>query len=479
MTSLRTVWMKLSLKRKILVMLFCAVFLTSCILLFSTIVLNSVLDDYESNMAQNSICYELQEALQEEATKFLLYTRERSAQNEEMMQEAFVRTEEIVMNLPYDYKEMGTDCYAITWNIQNGYEGYTDYRDSFLAISQDSENYVDELYRILEMQESLSEHALRLTEATLERESALYAVKTPLFRATPWVLAIVTSVLLVALVHAYYRMARDLADPLIAMAEDSRQMADHQYQTPALETDRQDEIGELIHAFNKMKVATGDYIHAMERLHEQEQSLEQARLEVLKSQVNPHFLFNTLNMISCTAKIEEAELTDKMLISMSNLFRYNLRTVEQEVYLEQELEVLEDYFYIQQMRFGSRLQYDKYIEVDETKVKIPSFTLQPLVENAFVHGISRVEEGGCVKLHIWMEEDNLMISIADNGLGMSQERLEEVRESLKTSENFSRGIGVGNICRRIHMLYEQGKFEIDSQEYQGTVVKITIPQGQR
>ena len=103
----------------------------------------------------------------------------------------------------------------------------------------------------------------------------------------------------------------------------------------------------------------------------------------------------------------------------------------------------------------------------------------PLVENAFVHGISRVEEGGCVKLHIWMEEDNLMISIADNGLGMSPERLEEVRESLKTSENFSRGIGVGNICRRIHMLYEQGEFEIDSQEHQGTVVKITIPQGQR
>ena len=376
------------------------------------------------------------------------------------------------MSLPFDYTEIGTDSYAVTWNIQNGYEGYKTYRDSFLGMSQNSDDYVDKLYEVLEMQEKLSNHALRLTESTLERETALYARRVLLIKATPWILVIVVLIFLIQMSHVYYRMASNLVKPLIAMAQDSRQMADHEYQTPPLETDREDEIGELVHAFNKMKVATGDYIHAME-------SLEDARLDVLKNQVNPHFLFNTLNMISCTAKMEEAELTDKMLIHMSNLFRYNLRTVEQEVYLEQELEVLEDYFYIQQMRFGDRIQYRKCIEVDETKVKIPSFTLQPLVENAFVHGISHMEQGGYVELHVWMEEDNLILSIADNGLGMTEERLEEVREGLNASDNHSRGIGVGNISRRIQMLYEKGKFEIDSQQQQGTVVKITIPQGQR
>ena len=424
MTSLRTVWTKLSLKRKILVMLFGAAILTLSILLLSTIVLNSVLNHYEENMTQNSICYEVQEALQEEATMFLMYTRERSARNEERMMEAFAKAEELIMNLPFDYSKIGEDCYAITWNIRNGYAGYKEQREEFLKLSQESDTYVDQLYELIGIQKDLSGHALRLTESTLERQSVLYETREHLFKAAPWGLAFITSLLLILLFYAYYRWASNIVDPLLAM-------------------------------------------------------MESARLEVLKSQVNPHFLFNTLNMISCTAKIEEAELTDKMLICMSDLFRYNLRTVEQEVYLEQELEVLENYFYIQYMRFGDRIQYRKCIEVDETKVKIPSFTLQPLAENAFVHGLSRVEQGGYVELHIWMEEDNLMLSIADNGVGMSKERLEVVREGLKSGEHGARGIGVGNISRRIHMLYKRGKFEIDSQENQGTVVTITIPQGQR
>jgi len=209
---------------------------------------------------------------------------------------------------------------------------------------------------------------------------------------------------------------------------------------------------------------------------EKEKHLDDARLEVLKSQVNPHFLFNTLNMISCMAKLEDADLTDRMIISLSNLFRYNLRTVEQEVYLEQELEVLDDYIYIQQMRFDNRIQYHKKIQVDETVVKIPSFTLQPIVENAFIHGLSNTEQGGKITLHAWLEDMNLMLSITDNGSGMSKDRLEEVRQDLKQGQGLGSGIGIGNISRRIHMLYETGRFEIDSEEHKGTVVKITIPQ---
>ena len=153
-----------------------------------------------------------------------------------------------------------------------------------------------------------------------------------------------------------------------------------------------------------------------------------------------------------------------------------MRTVEQEVYLEQELEVVDDYIYIQQMRFDNRIQYRKRIQVDEKVVKIPSFTLQPIVENAFIHGLSSMEQGGKVELHVWMEDMDLIVSIIDNGAGMSRERLEKVRQDLELGEDLTRGIGIGNISRRIHMLYETGKFEIDSKENQGTVVKITIPQ---
>jgi ABC-type lipoprotein release transport system permease subunit len=109
MANVRTMWNKLSLKRKIIVMTLYAIILTVCILFFSMLVYNSVLDDYKKNMTQSLICYELQEALQEETTEFLAYTRERSAQNEEEMQQAFENTERIIDNLPYNYKEIGEE----------------------------------------------------------------------------------------------------------------------------------------------------------------------------------------------------------------------------------------------------------------------------------------------------------------------------------------------------------------------------------
>ncbi len=483
MVGMKNAWKKLSVKRKIIVITLYAIVWTVCIIFFSTIVLNSVLDDYKDYMSQSSICYELQEALQNESSKFLAYTRERSAQNKEEMLSACEETEKIVKNLPFDYEEIGEERYAITWNIQNGYAGYKVYRDTFFWLNSDGENYVEELYRVIDIQEDLSEYALRLVEATLEQGNLVYENQELFLKAAPWAIIGLTSLLIISIFLYFYCFARDLVEPLIAMAEDSRKMAIHEYQTPELITDRKDEIGELVHAFNKMKLATGDYIHAMERLHEEElknkekeRRLDAAKLEVLKSQVNPHFLFNTLNMISCTAKLEEADLTDRMIISLSNLFRYNLRTVEQEVYLEQELEVLDDYIYIQQMRFDNRIRYHKKIQVDETVVKIPSFTLQPIVENAFIHGLSNTEQGGIIELHAWMADENLMLSITDNGSGMSKDRLCAVREDLAQGEGLGRGIGIGNISRRIRMLYETGKFEIDSEENKGTVVTITIPQ---
>jgi len=216
----------------------------------------------------------------------------------------------------------------------------------------------------------------------------------------------------------------------------------------------------------------------MERL-ELEQNLDRTRLEMLKSQVNPHFLFNTLNMISCMAKLEDAETTDRMILALSGLFRYNLRTKEQEVWLEQELEALDDYIYIQQMRFDGRIAYKKQLQVDPLRVRIPAFTLQPVVENAFVHGLAHREEGGRIFLRIWQEGRLLHVSITDNGAGMDEDQLAELYRRMRESEQTGRGIGLGNISRRISMLYPEGRFRIVSRPNRGTVIQFTIPQHER
>ncbi|MBR7057594.1 MAG: histidine kinase, partial [Stomatobaculum sp.] len=241
-----------------------------------------------------------------------------------------------------------------------------------------------------------------------------------------------------------------------------------------------------------------------ERLHreqinrtEMERRLSATRLSLLQSQVNPHFLFNTLNTIAGMAELEGADTTDSMIRSLSNIFRYNLRTTEQFVSLTQELNVIRDYMYLQQMRFGERLKYEQELQpdLDTDLISVPAFTLQPLVENSVGHGLSRMERGGVIRIRVSLLPGGAaQIVIADNGMGMTPERLREVREALEEArlqgegpapdasgeEEGHRkvGIGVGNIYRRIYSLYRTGSMTIESTEGEGTEITLVIPQGE-
>ena len=210
-----------------------------------------------------------------------------------------------------------------------------------------------------------------------------------------------------------------------------------------------------------------------------EKDLEHTRLEVLKSQVNPHFLFNTLNMISCMARLEDASTTDQMIVHLGSLFRHNLRTKRQQITLEEELDGLEDYIYLQQMRFDGRITVEKSIRVQPAQVRVPSFMLQPVVENAYSHGLKSCEESGRILLRAWMQGSVLVLTVADNGRGMTAEELDALQARIAQSEQTGRSIGLGNISRRIGMLYPGGKMQVYSRAGRGTVVRFEIPQTQR
>ncbi len=168
-----------------------------------------------------------------------------------------------------------------------------------------------------------------------------------------------------------------------------------------------------------------------------------------------------------------------MITSMSNLFRYNLKTTEQIVPLEQELKVVRDYMYIQKMRFGNRIRYDESIEVEAAVVRIPAFTLQPLVENAIVHGVAKKEQGGRVFLRVWKREEGLKISVADTGTGMDEEVRRQLEIALKENHTAKVGIGLGNIYQRIRTIYQEGEMWIYGKKDQGTVIQIQIPQEEK
>lgn len=487
---LRNIWLTISIKKKIgifaaMVILIMALSATSsiCIMNFSLGGFNTILND-------NSRCHDFQEALDLEIESFADYIRDATPDTRDQYVLSCVRTERCLRSLPFDYARIGTERYARTWSILNGYETYQAYRDELAETQVRESDFVERLYRVYKMQEYLQTYARRLVQVTLKEGNDSYQEKVPVFYNMPYLILAISAVFMGFVMFLTKILSNALVSPAVLLAQCARKIAKNDFTGEDPSVENRDEMGELVRAFNKMKRSTKGYIDTLKENHrmsellhreeiervEMEKQLSGARLELLKSQINPHFLFNTLNMIACMAKLEEAVTTERMISSMSSLFRYNLKTSEQIVTLARELKVVQDYMYIQQMRFGSRILYSCDLKVDAEQAMIPAFTLQPVVENAMVHGLSKKEQGGRVHVRIWEQGKRLVISVADTGLGMSEERLAEVTEAMKERRTSRIGIGLGNIYKRIHMMYKQGEFRIASIEGRGTVIQMFIPQ---
>lgn len=441
--------------------------------------LDAALDD-------NSGCYTVQNAIKAETRAFERYVREPSQENQAEYTAACAATEQSLAALPFDYAQIGEERYARTWNLLQGYAGYQQSRDAFLQRSSDEDGYVEEMYRVMGLQSYLAGYALRLTQATLEQENTAYQQRAAWMRRLPWLYGGLVAAAALLMAVFIRLLSTTVVLPLLRLVQASGRIARNDFSGGDLPVATSDEVGRLTRTFNQMKHAMADHVSALNALHREEmrnlgleKDLEHTRLEVLKSQVNPHFLFNTLNMISCMARLEDASTTDEMIVRLGSLFRHNLRTKQQEITLEEELEGVEDYIYLQQMRFDGRITVEKKIAVEPSAVRLPSFTLQPVIENAFGHGLRSCEEGGRILLRVWMEGSRLILTVADNGKGMTPEELAALEERIGQSEQTGRSIGLGNISRRIALLYPDGSMKLYSRAGHGTVVRFEIPQNGR
>lgn len=487
---LRNIWLTISIKKKIGIFAAMVILIMALSATFSICIMNFSLGGFNTILNDNSHCHDFQEALDLEIESFADYIRDATPDTRDQYVLSCVRTERCLRSLPFDYARIGTERYARTWSILNGYETYQAYRDELAETQVRESDFVERLYRVYKMQEYLQTYARRLVQVTLKEGNDSYQEKVPVFYNMPYLILAISAVLMGFVMFLTKILSNALVSPAVLLAQCARKIAKNDFTGEDPSVENRDEMGELVRAFNKMKRSTKGYIDTLKENHrmsellhreeiervEMEKQLSGARLELLKSQINPHFLFNTLNMIACMAKLEEAVTTERMISSMSSLFRYNLKTSEQIVTLARELKVVQDYMYIQQMRFGSRILYSCDLKVDAEQAMIPAFTLQPVVENAMVHGLSKKEQGGRVHVRIWEQGNRLVISVADTGLGMSEERLAEVTEAMKERRTSRIGIGLGNIYKRIHMMYKQGEFRIASIEGRGTVIQMFIPQ---
>ena len=194
--------------------------------------------------------------------------------------------------------------------------------------------------------------------------------------------------------------------------------------------------------------------------------LAQSRLQVLKMQLHPHFLFNTLNAIS-ELIYKDPESADRMITNLSDLLRMSFENLEvQEISLRQELEFLQKYLEIEQMRFHDRLKVEMQIAPDTLEASVPNMVLQPLVENAIKHGIAPRSSGGKIDIEATRSNGDLKISVMDKGLGVPFGDL----------ENLADGVGLSNTKRRLKHLYgEAHKFALGIPGNSGLRVDLTIP----
>lgn len=197
-----------------------------------------------------------------------------------------------------------------------------------------------------------------------------------------------------------------------------------------------------------------------------EARLATSRLQVLKMQLHPHFLFNTLNAIS-ELIYRDAESAERMISDLSDLLRMSFENLEvQEIPLKQELEFLEKYLEIEQMRFHDRLKVEMQIAPDTLDASVPNMILQPLVENAIKHGIGPRSEGGQINIGAVRHNGHLQLTVSDNGLGVP----------FGDVENLNEGVGISNTRRRLRHLYGEGhSFSLNNAVNSGLVVDLTIP----
>jgi len=222
-------------------------------------------------------------------------------------------------------------------------------------------------------------------------------------------------------------------------------------------------IGTELKIFNSVRIQI--------KLEEQERLLLHARMEALQNQINPHFLFNTLNSVSSLVRFDP-DTARELIIKLANILRRLLHSSDAFAPLREELEFIDDYLDIEVVRFGrDKLQVIKELEPASLDVMVPSMLLQPLVENSIKHGLSSKIEGGSIYLRSRLNDSRLVIEIEDDGVGMGAANFLERPSGLGGS-----GIGMANVAERLKVLYgDTAKMTIDSPEGKGTLVRIRLP----
>ncbi len=484
-------WESLSIRFKLTSAFLFTLLILFFINLFLYLNVNSMLEQvnevYQSNSSLNSLSETL-ETVQNSMTEYL------SVKSTDTLDAYYQSCQELNQQLQsLNGNICGNEMLMMERNIRNMTEEYLSVTDEAMQAKRgrNIERYGQKYEEASRKFEYINEWIYSLnnlrfeanTDSYLTLVGALHIFKN--FSLVILILAGLANVLLI------YMLAKNITGPLTMLAGTANQVAGGRLDVDLVQVQGRDEVAVVTRAFNQMIESirlnlelTKENMEKEAAMKEKqlmmESHLKDAQLKYLQAQINPHFLFNTLNAGAQLAMMEGAEKTCLFVENMADFFRYNVKKINQEATLQEELELVDSYLYIMNVRFSGEIHFSSRVDPELLRVKVPSMILQPIVENAVSYGIRGIDWEGWILLTAEWEEGRIRISIRDNGVGMSKEKIREVMEGKTPRTDLSRnstGIGLGNVISRLRLYYNTERvLEIRSEgENRGTEVILYLP----
>ena len=288
---------------------------------------------------------------------------------------------------------------------------------------------------------------------------------------------------------AYF--ASRVTDPIAKLAQNAKEISEGNFDVKIGSKDRKDEIGVLSRTFSKMIVSIKEYMENEKKsieekrdIRERELKLEakakDAELRYFQAQTDPHFLFNTLNAGMQLSMLEGAKRTSVYIENVAKFFRYNLKKDNGITSIEDELKLVDHYMAILDVRFGGEIKLVRDIDEEFLSIHMPKMVIQPLIENAVNHGIRDMEGKGMIFLSVFRDDNDCIISVADNGKGMDEADKKKILDGSyesKKGDNNGNGVGLINIISRLRLYYNrEDVVELpETKEMSGFEIVIKIP----
>jgi sensor histidine kinase YesM len=460
------------------------VIMMSVIFCFLSYLQLNAFNQYNEYISQNGKLGKLSVNVNDSWQYFTAYMNGENLKLADQSRQTNARLNDMLQELrPYMQQDTNSSIYFRT--LSNMIENYETKSNELMQKKVMDEDAYHGLRSLNTLMTYIEKQENNLTVSYLDYSSGVYSATLKSYRNL--VLRIYTLTILALIVGSVFAasVSRNSIRVLKKLCDYARELSDAHWEIPDMEKQRYEELNKLASTFNMMKVKIRDSIDRLSRETELENQynaeklknvendklLKESQLTVLQSQMNPHFLFNTLNMISRTALFENAEKTVKLVEATSKILRYNLECQSRLVDLREELNMVRCYITIQKTRFQEQMTFHMKVGEGLDGVQIPPMTIQPIVENAIIHGLREKDTGGVVDITAEKAEGYCVIRIKDNGTGISQKEI----GGILGHENPAR-LGIFNIKERLELNFGRGDLlKIESAVGHGTLVTISVP----